>query len=295
MSVLRDVWRSPSGRAGMVLLVFLVGVVVLSLVWEPHDPVRPDPRARNLGMSWSHPFGTSGDGYDLFSGVLAGSRVSLIVGVTTALIAGVIGTTLGVVSAISPRLVGEAIAHLIDVLIALPTIVLALVLLGLFGGSLFTVAMALGLGSGILLARVLRAETSRVLSQDYILAAKASSTSTWRTVRRHVLPNIAPVAIVQISLVAGLGIIAESSLAVLGVSSLNRPSWGRMLRGLRTQLLNDWTPVIYPGAALLIAVLTFNLLGDGLRDALDPRLHRGGVVDPVTAAAAATNPVEELP
>jgi peptide/nickel transport system permease protein len=182
----------------------------------------------------------------------------------------------------------------IDVLIALPTIVLALVLLGLFGGSLMTVAIALGFGSGILLGRVLRAETLRVLSQDYILAAKASSTSTWRTVRRHVLPNIAPVAIVQISLVAGLGIIAESSLAVLGVSSLNRPSWGRMLRGMRGQLLNDWTPVAYPGLALLMSVLAFNLLGDGLRDALDPRLHRGSVADPVTAAAAATNPVEDV-
>ena len=293
MRVVRDIWRSPSGRAGIILLTFLLGVVVLSLVWVPHDPVRPDPRARNLGVSWSHLFGTSNDGYDVFSGVLAGSRVSLIVGVSTAVIAGVIGTTLGVLSAIAPRLIGEAIAHVVDVLIALPTIVLALVLLGLFGGSLFTVAVALGVGSGILLARVLRAEALRVLSQDYILAAKASSSSTWRTVRRHVLPNIAPVAIVQIALVAGLGIIAESSLAVLGVSSLNRPSWGRMLRGLRNQLLNDWTPVIYPGVALLIAVLAFNLLGDGLRDALDPRLHRGGVPDPVTAAATATSPAED--
>ena len=294
MKVFRGIWRSPSGRVGVILLAFLVGVVLLSLVWVPHDPVRPDPRARNLGISWTHLFGTSNDGYDIFSGVLAGSRVSLLVGISTALIAGIIGTTLGVVSAITPRVVGEAVAHVIDVLIALPTIVLALVLLGLFGGSLMTVAIALGFGSGILLGRVLRAETLRVLSQDYILAAKASSTSTWRTVRRHVLPNIAPVAIVQISLVAGLGIIAESSLAVLGVSSLNRPSWGRMLRGMRGQLLNDWTPVVYPGLALLISVLAFNLLGDGLRDALDPRLHRGNVADPVTAAAAATNPVEDV-
>jgi peptide/nickel transport system permease protein len=294
MKVFRGIWRSPPGRAGVILLAFLVGVVLLSLVWVPHDPVRPDPRARNLGISWTHLFGTTNDGYDIFSGVLAGSRVSLLVGISTALIAGLIGTTLGVVSAITPRVVGEAVAHVIDVLIALPTIVLALVLLGLFGGSLMTVAIALGFGSGILLGRVLRAETLRVLSQDYILAAKASSTSTWRTVRRHVLPNIAPVAIVQISLVAGLGIIAESSLAVLGVSSLNRPSWGRMLRGMRGQLLNDWTPVAYPGLALLMSVLAFNLLGDGLRDALDPRLHRGSVADPVTAAAAATNPVEDV-
>ena len=294
--MLRDIWRSPSGRAGTILLALLVGGVVLSLVWTPHNPVRPDPRSRDLSPSWDHLFGTSSDGYDLFSGVLAGSRVSLIVGVSTALIAGVIGTALGVLSAITPRLIGEAIAHVIDVLIALPTIVLALVLLGLFGGSLFTVSVALGIGSGILLARVLRAETQRVLSQDYIMAAKASSTSTWRTVRRHVLPNIAPVAIVQIALVAGLGIIAESSLAVLGVSSLNRPSWGRMLRGLRNQLLSQWTPVIYPGVAILIAVLAFNLLGDGLRDALDPRLRRSDVVDPLTGAAtaAAATPDESL-
>jgi len=280
LRILRDILRSPSGRAGVALLAIVVVAVVVSYLWIPYDPLRPVPGDDFLGISRDHLFGTDASGRDLFSGVIAGARVSLLVGVTSALVAGAIGTLLGVLSAITPRAVGESVAYVIDVLIALPTIVLALVLLGLFGGSLFTVSLAIGFGSGTLLARVLRAETKRVLSHDYITAAAASGTSTLRTVFRHILPNIAPVAIVQLSLIAGLAIIAEASLSLLGLTSLSRPSWGRMLRELQATLSANPGPIAYPGGALVIAVLGFNLLGDGLRDALDPRLrtNRGALL-----------------
>jgi peptide/nickel transport system permease protein len=273
VSVLRGVWRSPSGRLGLVLVGLVVVTVLVSFVWVPHDPLRPVPSERWLGPSADHWFGTGGDGKDLFSGVLVGSRVSLLVGVASGIVAGLVGVTLGVLSAVMPRLVGESLAYLIDVLIAIPTLVLALVLLGLFGGSLFTVSLALGVGAGFALGRIMRAESLRVLTQDYIMASAASGTSTVRMVRRHLLPNIAPIAVIQVTLVAGLAIIAEASLAFLGLTSLSRPSWGRTLRDLQSAVTVHPWHVVAPGLALVVAALGFNLLGDGLRDAIDPRLR----------------------
>ena len=199
---------------------------------------------------------------------------------------------LGVVSAVTPRLVGESVAHLIDVLIAIPTLVLALVLVGLFQGSLLTVSVAIGVGSGVVLARILRAEVARVMTHaDYVLAAHAAGTSTWRTIRIHLLPNVAPIAIVQLSLVAALAILAEAALAYLGLTSRNRPSWGRILGELQTTVTMHPGAVIFPGLILVAATLGFNLLGDGLRDATDPRLRSvpdTAVVSPLVAAAPAT-------
>ena len=139
-------------------------------------------------------------------------------------------------------LFGESVAYFIDVLIALPTLVLALVLVGLFKGSLVTVSLAIGVSSGVVLARILRAEAASVLARDYILAAHASGTSTWRTVRRHVIPNIAPIVIVQVSLIAALAILAEAALSFLGVMSRSRPSWGQTLGELQPHV------TLHPGA-----------------------------------------------
>lgn len=254
----------------------MVVAVVASYVWVPYDPARVVPGDRWLPISADHWFGTDGAGKDLFSQVLVGARVSLFVAIASSLIAGLIGLALGVLSAITPRYLGEPLAYLIDVLIALPTLVLALVLVGLFQGSLVTVSGAIGFGSGVVLARIVRAEVSRVLTQDYMLAAQASGTSTWRTVGRHILPNIAPIAIVQLSLIASLAIIAEASLSYLGLTSRSRPSLGRTLGELQTTVTVHPGAIIFPGIVLVLSALGFNLLGDGLRDATDPRLRTSG-------------------
>jgi peptide/nickel transport system permease protein len=263
--------RSRSGRLGLALVSVLVLTAAVSYVWVPHDPERVGPRW--LGISTDHWFGTDAAGKDLFSQVLVGARVSLIVALSTVAIAAIVGLTLGVLSAISSRITSEAIAHLIDVLIAVPPLVLALVMVGLFHGSLLTVSLAIGISSGVALARIVRAETSRVLSLDFVLAAKASGTSTWRTVRRHVIPNVAPAAIVQLSLIAAIAILAEAALAFLGLMSRDRPSWGRTLGELLPYVTLHPGAVVFPGIFLVSATLGFNLLGDGLRDATDPQLR----------------------
>jgi peptide/nickel transport system permease protein len=294
MKWLRATTRSWSGRVGLALVGLLVVTVMVSYIWVPYDPRRVGTRW--LGMSVDHWFGTDAAGKDLFSQVLVGARVSLFVAIAAALIAGVIGITLGVLSAITPRLLGEPIAYFVDVLIALPTLVLALVLVGLFEGSLLTVSLAIGVSSGVVLARILRAEAARVLTLDYILAAHASGTSTWRTVWRHVIPNVAPVAIVQVSLIAALAILAEAALAFLGVTSRNRPSWGQTLGELQPHVTIHPGAVVFPGLFLVAATLGFNLLGDGLRDATDPRLRSipdTAVVSPLVAATPTTAGVRE--
>jgi peptide/nickel transport system permease protein len=135
------------------------------------------------------------------------------------------------------------------------------------------VSLAIGIGSGVVLARVVRAEVARVLTQDYVVAAAASGSSTIHTVIRHVLPNVAPVVIVQLSLVAALAVLAEATLSYLGLTPVATPSWGRMLEGLQQSAsVHPWA-IVFPGLAVVLATLGFNLLGDGLRDAVDPRLH----------------------
>ena len=194
MTWLRLTLRSWSGRVGLALVAApRRHGHRLATSGSPTTRCASSRRTRGSGSPATTGSAPTRAGKDLFSQVLVGARVSLFVALASALIAGVVGIMLGVAQrGHAARSLGESVAYLIDVLIALPTLVLALVLVGLFQGSLLTVSLAIGVGSGVVLARILRAEVARVLTQDYILAAHASGTSTWRTVRRHVLPNIAP-------------------------------------------------------------------------------------------------------
>jgi peptide/nickel transport system permease protein len=286
---MRYVWGSWSGRIGAVLVGGVVVAALVSLVWTPYDPKRIDPSDRWQPISWDHWFGTDGGGKDLFTQVLVGARTTVLVVVASVLIAALVGLTLGVLSAISPRWIGEGLVHVIDVLIALPTLILALVLVAALKGSVWTVSLAVGIGFGVVLARVVRGEVARVLTNDYILAAGASGSSTWRTVWRHILPNIAPTVIVQLSLFAGLAVLAEAALSYLGLTTVGTPSWGRMLEGLQRSVTVHPGAIVFPGLAVVLATLGFNLLGDGLREAVDPQLRgRSATASPTFTSVVVT-------
>jgi peptide/nickel transport system permease protein len=288
---MRAVWRSWPGRIGTVLVGLLVVSALVSLVWTPYDPQEVVPRDKWLPISWDHWFGTDGAGKDLFSQVLVGARTTLVVSLLTVILAAVIGLVLGVISAITPRYLGESVAHVIDVLIALPTLILALVFVAALGGALWTVSLALGVGFGAVLARVVRAEVARVLTQDYIVTAAASGSSTWRTVWRHIVPNIAPTVIVQLSLIAALTVLSEAALSYLGLTPVSTPSWGRMLESLQQSMTVHPGTLVFPGLAVVLATLGFNLLGDGLRDAVDPRLRgRAATASPVFTSVVDQDP-----
>ena len=190
------------------------------------------------------------------------------------MIAAVVGLALAFAAVLVPRWIGAAVVQLTDVLIAFPVLLIAMILTAVYGGSTWTVVTAVGVGAGVNLARVARAEAGRVLNTDYVLAAHASGSGTWRTVRKHLLPNIAPTLVVQLSLVLSVAVLAEAALSFLGFGApAPAVSWGRMLHEQQQYVAARPLLVIWPGLAVATSVLGFNLLGDGLREAADARLR----------------------
>ncbi|EWC60190.1 Dipeptide transport system permease protein DppC [Actinokineospora spheciospongiae] len=276
LRVLRLVARRPTGAFGLVWLGLLTVGAVVSLFWTPFDPQRTDP-----GSAWLLPFtdghvlGTDRIGHDQFSQLLVGARETLVVAVCSALVAAVVGLALGLVAALGPRWVGFSAVALIDILVAFPTLLLAMVLAAVYGSSLGTVVVAIGIGFGVAVARVARAEITAVRGTDYVLAARVGGAGTGRIIRRHLLPNIAPTLIVQLSLVMALAVLVEAALTYLGYGSApSSPSWGGMLHEQQAHIAARPLLVIWPGLAVALTVLAFNLLGDALREATDPRLVR---------------------
>jgi peptide/nickel transport system permease protein len=272
-----SVLRRPAGLLGAVLVALLLLTALVSLAWTPFDPTLVDPSSPWLPpLSGGHLLGTDGSGRDLASQLLAGAQITAFTAVTATVVAAVVGVGLAVLAAV-PRRAGELVAHLIDVLVALPTLLLAMVLAAVYGGSVGTAVAAIGIGTGVNVARVARAEMTSVLGTDYVLAARVAGAGTARIVRRHVLPNVAPVLVVQLSLVLALAVLAEAALSYLGFGTPPpTPSWGRMLRDLQQYVTVYPLVVIWPGLAIALVVLGFTSLGDALREAIDPRLRLPG-------------------
>lgn len=270
---IRGVLRRPGGVFGLVVMVIVLVSAALSLVWTPHPLLQIDPAGGWQKPSLSHILGTDQIGRDTFSWLLAGSRTTVIVVVGTTLLAGLIGIALGAISAsLRPRYADPVIV-LIDILVAFPVLLIAMLLATPFGGSLSIVVTAVGVGAGVNLARVLRSEIVRANSSDYILAARASGSTAFSRLVNHVLPNVAPVAVVQLSVTAGIAILAEAGLTFLGYgAAADEPSWGRVLSEAQKYIGIAPASVVWPGLAIGITVLALNLFGDALAEALDPRL-----------------------
>ncbi|MBW4718428.1 ABC transporter permease [Saccharothrix obliqua] len=269
----RVVLRRPGGVFGLAVLGLLVVGGVVSYWWTPFDPRAADPaRAWLPPLREGHLLGTDRIGRDQFSQLLAGAGGTLVAAVASAAVAAVVGVALALAAVLAPRPLRASAVGLIDVLVAFPTLLLAMVLSAVYGSSLATVVAAIGIGFGVGVARVTRAELLSVLGSDYVLAARASGARTGRIVRRHLLPNVAPTLVVQLSLVMALAVLAEAALTYLGYgASPSSPSWGGMLHEQQAHLAARPLLVIWPGVAVAVTVLGCNLLGDALRDAGDPR------------------------
>jgi peptide/nickel transport system permease protein len=271
----RALWRSRAGRLGLILTGLLVLAALVSAFWTPYDPTLVNPVQQwLLPLSGGHLLGTDNLGRDELSQLLAGAGTTLEVALLATAIAAVLGLALALAAAATPRWTGSPVERLIDVLVAFPVLLIAIILAAVYGGSTWTAVTAIGLGSGVAVARVARAEITRVLSTDYVLAAHVAGSGTGRTIRKHVLPNILPTLIVQLSLVMAVAVLAEAGLSYLGFGTQPPTvSWGRMLQEQQNYIAVRPLLVIWPGIAVALAVLGFNLLGDGLREATDPRLR----------------------
>lgn len=275
----RRLMGSPAGLFGICVVALLLGCALVSLLWTPVDPLHTDVASRWLPPSGEHLMGTDNIGRDLFSVLLAGSRVTIVVSVGSAALAGIVGLVLATIGAARTRVLREATAVLIDILIAFPTLLLAMMFASSFGGSLSVVVLAVGISFGVNIARVSRPEIRRVLRSDYVLAGTASGLGPGANLVRHVLPNVAPVVIVQLSWCMAVAVLAEAGLSYLGYGApVSTPSWGRVLAEVQPYIGIHPLSVVWPGLVITVTVLGFNLLGDGLRDATDPHLSREAVI-----------------
>ena len=260
---------------GLSIIGVVLIMAIISLFWTPFDPLKVNPAIRSLPPGLPHLMGTDGFGMDIFSRILVGSRTVLLVGFIAVGIGACIGVPLGMVAGSTSGLPSRLILRGADILYAFPALLLAILLAAAKGGgSTGTAMVAIGISTIPAFTRVARGATLQVMSQDYLLAARAAGTPKFRMATDHILPNIFPVVLVQMSVSFGLAILAEAALSYLGLASpITTPTWGRMLFDSQSYLFSNPNQAFWPGLFIAMTVLGFNLVGDGLRDLLDPRLR----------------------
>ncbi|MPZ53155.1 MAG: ABC transporter permease subunit [Acidimicrobiia bacterium] len=262
---------------GLALVGLVVLMAVVSFVWLPFSIEEIDPTNTNAGPSSLHWLGTDPLGRDIFTQILVGSRTTLLVGVVAVGIAGLLGVPLGMLAGSSGRAVNETVMRFMDIVFAFPAVLLAIILAAGFGGSTITAMVAIGVATVPVFARITRAATLGVMNSDYVLVARSYGRQGLPLMVKYVLPNIAAVIIVQASVAFAIAILAEAALSYLGMGTQPpTPTWGRSLQEAQTYLFINPLLPIWPGLAIALSVLGFNLLGDGLRDSLDPTLRDGG-------------------
>jgi peptide/nickel transport system permease protein len=269
-----QLWRNPIGFVGFLICVAIVVITLFAPQLATHDPVAQSIRSRFQGPSEAHLLGTDNFGRDLYSRILYGFRASVSTSVAAVLFATLIGGTLGLVAAYNGGWVDRLIMRLMDILLAFPIILLAIAVLAVLGPGSFNTGLAIGIVYTPIFARLARGPALTVLAWDYVSAARALGASPFRIVGRHVLPNISAPMLVQITLSLSTAILVEASLSFLGLGTQPpNPSLGLMLSASRDYLLISPWASVFSGAAILFASFGFNLLGDGLRDLLDPALR----------------------
>jgi peptide/nickel transport system permease protein len=272
-------WKRALGHRsfviGAVLSLLLVLAAVVSFLWTPYSPYVVEMSAKMLPPDWRHWLGTDPYGRDVASLLLVGARASIAVGVIAVSIGVVIGTAFGLLAAARRGWVEEVIMRVADFGFAFPAILSAIMLTAVFGAGMVNAIIAIGIYNIPTFARITRASANAVWSREFVLAARACGKGSFSITMEHVLPNIASVLIVQGTIRFAIAILAEAALSYLGLGTQPpQPSWGRMLSEAQSLLFQAPLLAVFPGVAIVLAVLGLNLLGDGLRDLFDPRLAR---------------------
>jgi peptide/nickel transport system permease protein len=277
----RGLRESKAGAVGWVLLLAFVATALLAPVLGLDDPSRSNLRARLGPPTWTallspgaHPLGTDQLGRDMLSRIVHGSRVTLAVAGAAVVLGGSIGVLLGIVSGYVGGITDRLLMRLVDIQLALPLMLLALLVVAALGPSLQNLIVVLALTSWVRYARIIRGQVLAVREREFVQAAQAIGAGRWRIMLRHILPNVLTPALVIASLELARVIIMEAALSFLGLGiQPPSPSWGRMLAEGRVYLSSAWWIVTFPGLAILLTVLGVNLVGDWLRDHFDPKLR----------------------
>jgi len=267
--------RHPSFVAGALLTALLVAAALLSLFWAPYPPAEIDIPNKLATPNAAHWLGTDSLGRDIASQLLVGAQNSIVVGVIAVSIGLAVGVFLGCLAAARGGWVEEAVMRLADFTFAFPALLSAIMLGAIYGPGLLTGIVAIGIFNIPVFARISRGAANAVWAREFVLASRAAGFGPLRITLDHVLPNIASVLIVQATISFATAILAEAALSYLGLGTQPpQPSWGRMLNEAQTMLFQAPMLAVYPGVAIALSVLGLNLMGDGLRDLLDPRLAR---------------------
>ena len=275
-SVWKDIWKElKKNKVAMVSVVLLAILIIAVLLapLSPYDPYKLDASQKLQGISSSHWFGTDEYGRDYFTRTLYGGRVSLLVGFMSMIMTVVIGTSLGVFSGYVGGKVDMFLMSFTDIFLALPSMLLMVILNTFLKPGLPTLIVVLSLFSWASVARITRAETMSLKERDFVVATQNLGASNFRVIIKHIIPNILGPVIVAASLSVANAILMESSLSFLGLGvQIPRASWGSMLQGAQAHILDYPLLAVYPGVMILITVFSFNLLGDILRNALEPKI-----------------------
>jgi len=271
---LRRLLRRRGAMVGLAIVLFFVAIAVLAPLVAPYDPLKTDWAAVRKAPSMRHLFGTDEIGRDVLARVIYGARASLLAGVVSVCISLALGVPIGLLSGYVGRWVDGLLMRITDAMLACPFLILAIALAAFLGPSLTNAMIAIGISATPVFVRLTRAQVMAAKVEDYVEAARAVGNPHVRIVLRHILPNIVAPVMVQATLAIAAAIIAEASLSFLGLGQQPpAPSWGSMLNTAKNFLGQAPWMAVWPGVAIFVVVLSFNLLGDGLRDALDPR-HR---------------------
>ncbi|HEY1932743.1 MAG TPA: ABC transporter permease [Acetobacteraceae bacterium] len=269
---LRHFMRRPVAVIGLIVVVSFIAIAIFAPLISPYDPIATSWTMIRKAPSAAHWMGTDENGRDVFARVIFGARASLLAGVISVLIAAGIGVPMGLLAGFAGGWIDAVLSRLVDAMLACPFLILAIALAAFLGPDLTNAMIAIGVSTAPRFMRVTRAATLEAAAVEYVEAARALGNPPWRIAVRHVLPNIVPPILVQGTLSIAQAIIAEASLSFLGLGQQPpEPSWGSMLNSAQRFLEQAPWLAVFPGLAIFLCVLSFNLVGDGLRDALDPR------------------------
>ena len=268
----RRLLRRKGAMLGLAIIAIFVAIALLAPLISPYDPEQQTWSAVRKTPSALHWFGTDDVGRDVLARVIYGARASLLAGVISVAIAILVGLPIGLISGYLGGFIDALFSRITDAMLACPFLILAIALAAFLGPSLGNAMIAIGITTTPIFVRLTRAQVMAVKVEDYVEAARCVGNPHWRIVLIHILPNIMPALLVQTTLSIAAAIIAEATLSFLGLGQQPpAPSWGSMLNAAQRFLVNAPWMAVWPGLAIFLTVLSFNLLGDGLRDALDPR------------------------
>jgi peptide/nickel transport system permease protein len=270
--VARRVLRRPAALIAALVVAAFVVIALGAPYFAPFDPIKTDYRAVRKAPSSAHPLGTDEVGRDVLSRLIWGARASLLAGAVPVTLALLVSLPLGLLSGCAGGWLDGLIMRVTDAMLAIPFLIVAIALAAFLGPSLVNAMLAIGIAALPTFLRLARGTALALTTEEFVVSARALGCSRLRVAVRHVLPNMLPPLLIQSSLTVAAAIIAEASLSFLGLGQQPpAPSWGSMLNTAQRFLTNAVWMAIWPGLAIFLAVLSFNLLGDGLRDALDPK------------------------